>query len=78
MHEAYYFNLYPNNYITFNGEDWRIIGIFGDKVKIVRNSSIGTYSWDNGHDTYGRNDWTAPATLQTNLKTADADLCGHR
>ena len=43
------------NYIKFNNEDWRIIGIFNVKIasgkaeklmKIVRNSSIGDMSWD--------------------------------
>ncbi len=46
----------PNNYVSFNGEIWRIVGVFnniGDgnnntssKVKIVRNESIGVISWD--------------------------------
>ena len=50
----------PNNYITFNNETWRIIGVFNnittidenDKekkeslVKIVRNDLLGNYSWD--------------------------------
>ncbi len=44
-----------NNYLAYNGELWRIIGIFTvenedgtleRKVKIVRNSGIGSYSWD--------------------------------
>lgn len=40
------------------------IGTFGDKIKIVRNESIGKYSWDNKDKTtgaetnYGKNDWT--------------------
>ena len=55
----------PNNYITFNNEDWRIIGVFDGKIKIMRNESIGNYSWDNkyageGSATidYGSNDWS--------------------
>ena len=54
----------PNNYVWFNNELWRIIGTFGDKIKIVRNESIGKYSWDNKDKTtgaetnYGKNDWT--------------------
>ncbi len=46
----------PNNYIYFNCSDysnqssstcetWRIIGVFGNKVKLVRQTSIGQYSW---------------------------------
>lgn len=26
----------PNNYVMFNGEQWRIIGVYGDKLKIIR------------------------------------------
>lgn len=46
----------PNNYIYFNCSDysnqtestcekWRIVGVFGNKVKLVRTESIGMYSW---------------------------------
>ena len=44
----------PNNYVLFNDELWRIIGIFDknthevegtELVKIIRNESIGNYSW---------------------------------
>jgi len=56
----------PNNYVTFNDEVWRIIGIFtvedenGKKerrMKLVRNESIGNYSWDNKGEN-GENDWS--------------------
>ena len=67
-----YYGADPNNYVYFNCstypttncELWRIIGTFGDKIKIVRNESIGKYSWDNKDKTtgaetnYGKNDWT--------------------
>ena len=46
----------PNNYISFNNEVWRIIGIFNvynndtqkteKLIKIIRNDSLGNYSWD--------------------------------
>lgn len=36
----------PNNYITFNNETWRIIGVFDGKIKIIRNDSIGSMPWD--------------------------------
>lgn len=53
-----YYGASPNNYIYFNCSDysnqssstcetWRIIGVFNDNVKIIRNESIGAYSWDN-------------------------------
>ena len=55
-----YYGESPNNYIYFNCDDysnqtdstcekWRIIGVFDDKVKIMRNSSIGDYSFDNSN-----------------------------
>ena len=61
----------PCNYVTFNGETagWRIIGVLntpeGQRLKLIRTNSIGSYSWDNkasgtGSSTssYGSNDWT--------------------
>ena len=65
----------PNNYIYFNCSDysnqssstcetWRIIGVFNGKLKLIRGSQIGTYSWDNkntstgAESAYGKNDWT--------------------
>ena len=62
----------PNNYVKFNDELWRIIGVFDvddgtgkieKRMKIIRNESIGNYSWDN-KNTYtgaesdaGTNNW---------------------
>lgn len=55
----------PNNYITYNDEVWRIIGVFDGKIKIIRNDSIGSMPWDYkksgvGSSTTdsGSNDWT--------------------
>ena len=62
----------PKNYLKFNDETWRIIGIFNvynaeiDKteklVKIVRNDSLGSYSWDTSESSinsgYGINEWS--------------------
>lgn len=36
----------PNNYVLFNDELWRIIGVFNGKLKIIRNESIGDFSWN--------------------------------
>lgn len=56
----------PNNYITFNDETWRIIGVFDGKIKIIRDERIGntTFSWDykqsgigSSTSTTGSNDW---------------------
>ena len=70
-----YYGASPNNYIYFNCSDysnqssstcetWRIIGVFDGKVKLIRGSQIGSYSWDNKNTStgtengYGKNDWT--------------------
>ena len=68
-----YYGASPSNYIYFNCSDysnqtsstcelWRIIGVFDGKVKIMRNSIIGTYSWDTSESTvnsgYGVNEWS--------------------
>lgn len=31
----------PNNYVIFNGETWRIMGVYGNQLKLIKNSSIG-------------------------------------
>ena len=55
----------PNNYIIFNGETWRIIGVFDGKIKIIRQDSLGQLYWDqkkrnigSSKSNYGSNDWT--------------------
>ena len=54
----------PNNYVEFNGEAWRIIGVFGSNLKLVRDDILTTYSFDNKttaqgiENDYGTNDWT--------------------
>ena len=68
-----YYGANPNNYIYFNCSDyknqssstcetWRIIGVFDGKVKIMRGSQIGTYSWDTSDSStnsgYGVNEWS--------------------
>ena len=82
-----YYGASPNNYIYFNCSDysnqssstcelWRIIGVFDGKIKIIRNESIGNYSWDNKDTTtgaenvYGKNDWTT-ARLMKLLNPSD-------
>lgn len=35
----------PNNYVSFNNQKWRIIGVFDGKLKLLQ-ESIGNYSWD--------------------------------
>ena len=66
----------PKNYLKFNNEIWRIIGVFNNittideqgnekkesLVKIVRNDSLGNYSWDTSESStnygWGVNEWS--------------------
>ena len=68
-----YIGTNPNNYVEFNDELWRIIGVFDvddgtgkieKRLKIVRNDSIGNYVWDSSNN----NEWST-ATLNTILNT---------
>ena len=61
----------PNNYVLFNDELWRIIGVFSEDthgvsgqklIKIIRSESLGSIAWDSGNV----NDWST-ASLQTTL-----------
>ena len=59
----------PNNYVWFNNELWRIIGVFDvastyngpteKRLKLIRNESIGNKAWADA----GRSDW-GQASLQ--------------
>ncbi len=63
----------PNNYVSFNNELWRIIGVFDvasikdgpteKRLKIIRNEQIGTMSWDN-KGTNGENNWVDSALME--------------
>ena len=62
----------PNNYVDVDGDIWRIIGTMKDiddgtgnkedRVKLIRASSIGSYSWDTSESSvnggYGVNEWS--------------------
>ena len=62
----------PNNYVSIDGDIWRIIGIMKDvddgtgnkedRVKLIRASSIGSYSWDTSESSvnngWGVNEWS--------------------
>ena len=61
----------PNNYVLFNDELWRIIGVFSEDthgvsgqklIKIIRSESLGSIAWDSANT----NDWST-ASLQTTL-----------
>lgn len=62
----------PNNYVDFNNEKWRIIGVMNNiededgnkesRIKLIREESIGNYSWDTSsssiNDGVGVNEWS--------------------
>ncbi len=76
-----YYGSDPNNYVSFNNELWRIIGVFGNNVKLVRSESLGSLSWDSsdssinkgnginqwGESTYGDGSYYEGADLQVYL-----------
>ena len=58
----------PNNYVWFNNEPWRIIGVFDEVshgqsgqnlVKIIRADSLGGFTWHKSNT----NDWTASSLM---------------
>ena len=57
-----YYGSNPNNYVRFNNELWRIIGIFGNNVKLIRSEKIGNLSWDSSESSinsgWGVNEWS--------------------
>ena len=62
-----YIGAMPNNYVKFNDELWRIIGVFDTddgtgkvekRLKIIRNESIGNYSWDYNSAGNYINEWS--------------------
>ena len=64
----------PKNYVTFNNEVWRILGVFPtddgtgnieNRIKLIKDQSIGNKYWN----TNGSNNWARPATLNTELNT---------
>ena len=67
-----YYGSDPNNYVSFNNELWRIIGVFGNNVKLVRKDSLGELSWDSSASSvnsgYGVNEWSQ-ADLKNYLNT---------
>ena len=62
----------PNNYVCFGSDEatcpsdnlYRIIGVFGDEVKLIKNTSIGKYYWS-GSSSNSSNVWSN-STLNKN------------
>ena len=77
-HEYRYIGANVNNYVSFNNDLYRIIGVFDSNshgqdgkmlVKLIRNRILGAYSWGNYNSsadsgTYSNygNDWTGGTT----------------
>ena len=67
-----YIGANPNNYVSIDGDIWRIIGVMknvadgtgnkSDRVKLIRSESIGSYSLDTSESSvnggYGINEWS--------------------
>ena len=73
----------PNNYITFNDETWRIIGVFDGRIKIIRQDSLGNMIWDckqsgvGSSTSTGSNDWSDSQLmymLNNNWLTTGSDI----
>ncbi len=67
--EYRYVGARPKNYITFNGEIWRIIGLVNvmtsedtveQRVKIIRERSLGNIAWDSAN----KNDWMQSSLMK--------------
>ena len=77
-HNLRYIGANPNNYVSFNNELWRIIGVMNNietaggeteaLLKIIRSESIGQYSWDTSvssiNNGYGINQWGESGTYE--------------
>ena len=68
----------PKNYVTFNNETWRIIGVFPtddgtgnieNRIKLIRNESIGNKYWDDGTTAYNYTQNDNLMLLQDNNKS---------
>ena len=82
-HEYRYIGAEVNNYVKFNNDLYRIIGVFdsnshgksGEMVKLIRSRPLGGYNWgvynsSNTSGTYSnyKNDWTGTTTkVKANL-----------
>ena len=70
-----YYGATPKNYIDIGDRTtdnqvilWRILGVFDGKVRVMRDESIGRYSWDtsasNVNNGYGINQWGASGNYE--------------
>ena len=72
-----YYGSNPNNYVSFNNELWRIIGVFGENVKLMRKNYLGIFSWDTSDESInggaGINQW-GESTYEDGSLYEGADL----
>ena len=72
-----YYGSDPNNYVRFNNELWRIIGVFGNNVKLVRSEKLGNLSWDSSESSvnsgWGINQW-GESTYEDGTSYPGSDL----
>ena len=72
-----YYGSDPNNYVSFNNELWRIIGVFGNNVKLVRSEKLGNLSWDSSESSvnsgWGINQW-GESTYEDGTSYPGSDL----
>ena len=72
-----YYGSNPNNYVSFNNELWRIIGVFGNNVKLVRSEKLGNLSWDSSESSvnsgWGINQW-GESTYEDGTSYPGSDL----
>ena len=83
-----YYGATPKNYVYFNCDSypstncelWRIIGVFDGKIKLMRNESIGNYSWDTSVSSvnagYGVNEWSQADIMKVLNPNYDSDSVG--
>ena len=80
----------PNNYVSFDGDIWRIIGVMKDvddgsgnkedRVKIIRSTSIGDYAWDTSESSinkgWGVNEWSQTDLMKLLNPGYESDTVG--
>lgn len=83
-----YYGVSPKNYVYFNCETypstncelWRIIGVFDGKIKLIRNGSIGSYSWDTSvariNSGFGIAEWSQADIMKVLNPNYDSDSVG--
>ena len=82
----------PNNYVSVDGELWRIIGVMNNiktsesdtvgesRIKLLRNDSLGNYSWDTSDSSVnsgrGVNEWSQADIMKLLNPGYESELVG--